>query len=120
MGVEGRSMTRPLDPYPYRTGHGTRGRYMVKYADIIEFAPRQGYQQDFAKYPPEALMHIPAAERFAITEEPVCTCGMRVFTVHDRILHEDIRAHVGGLDPYNMAHDAVRAFLKAEREKVAA
>lgn len=113
-------MTLPLDPYPYRTGHGTRGRYSEKYAHIIRFEPRSGYQQDFAKYPPEALMPIPAAERFVITEEPLCTCGMRVFTVHDRIQHEDIRAHVGGLDHYNLAHKAVREFLKAEREKAAA
>jgi hypothetical protein len=42
-----------LDPYPWRTQIGTRGTYKEKYKDIIYFEPREGYEQDKAKYCPD-------------------------------------------------------------------
>jgi hypothetical protein len=44
-----------LDPWPYRTFIGTRGKYLEKYRHIIEFDPRPEYEQDFMAYPLEAL-----------------------------------------------------------------
>lgn len=59
-------------------------------------------------------------ERFAVTEIEPCMCGMRVFLVFDRQEGDTQRAHVGNLNPYDKGHDAVRAILRAEREKMRA
>jgi hypothetical protein len=56
--------------------------------------------------------------RFTITEEPVCMCGMRVFSVRDNQDGTVSRAHVGGLDPHDAGHRAVRELLRRERESL--
>lgn len=59
-------------------------------------------------------------DRFAVTEIEPCMCGMRVFLVFDRQEGDTQRAHVGNLNPYDKGHDAVKAILRAEREKMRA
>ena len=56
------------------------------------------------------------AERFRVTEIAKCICNARRFLVDDLVESDTIRAHVGNLNPHDMAHQAVRKHLQREQE----